>query len=533
MPAIDSIEPTPKQILMESALQALSAMNREDRVSFIERKHPLYEEKIEHWNFCEDTYSGGREWFEKNIFKYHKEGETQYANRLERAYRPNHTKEVVDLVNKYIFKSSISRKEDAPDYVKKFWKNSTTNGRNITDFVRLVSQKASVYGKVWAVVDSTYPSTEMPKTLAEKDSSLKIYAYILEPRDVLDMAFDELGELNWIKVKERVRDDSFISGNGKIVEQIRFWTKDFWIVVRSNKDKDYTVVEASTHDLGVVPIIDCTQVMSEDNYCAPSLIDDVAYLDRAVANYLSNLDAIIQDQTYSQLVIPAQSIRPDDDGYDKMIEMGTKSIFTYDNSSSDSAPHYISPDHKQAGVIIDTITHLVTQIYSTVGMAGERTKQDNAAGIDNSSGVAKAYDFERMNAMLASKASSLELFENRLLKLVAIYNNQSVSKEDLVKYPSNFDVRSLYDEFEIAKQLKEIEAPDELRKVQMKSLSDKLFTGYPDAITKKIESEIESDWPKDPIIADPNTTAPKSAVKTTKENKQGQNNKPAAKTNNL
>jgi hypothetical protein len=50
------------------------------------------------------------------------------------------------------------------------------------------------------------------------------------------------------------------------------------------------------------------------------------------------------------------------------------------------------------------VNKIIGEIYHSVGMAGERTKQDNAMGIDNSSGVAKAYDFERMNAMLATKA---------------------------------------------------------------------------------------------------------------------------------
>jgi hypothetical protein len=46
------------------------------------------------------------------------------------------------------------------------------------------------------------------------------------------------------------------------------------------------------------------------------------------------------------------------------------------------------------------INKIINEIYHTVGLAGERTKQDNAMGIDNSSGVAKAYDFERVNAAL-------------------------------------------------------------------------------------------------------------------------------------
>ncbi|MEZ6841312.1 hypothetical protein ABVN80_14665 [Acinetobacter baumannii] len=37
-----------------------------------------------------------------------------------------------------------------------------------------------------------------------------------------------------------------------------------------------------------------------------------------------------------------------------------------------------------------TINKIIGEIYHTVGLAGERTKQDNAVGIDNSSGVAES-----------------------------------------------------------------------------------------------------------------------------------------------
>ncbi len=54
-----------------------------------------------------------------NIFRYIKEGDKEYKDRLKRAYRFNHTKEVTDLVQKYIFKSPVIRNlEDAPEPIK-------------------------------------------------------------------------------------------------------------------------------------------------------------------------------------------------------------------------------------------------------------------------------------------------------------------------------------------------------------------------------------------------------------------------------
>jgi hypothetical protein len=80
------------------------------------------------------------------------------------------------------------------------------------------------------------------------------------------------------------------------------------------------------------------------------MIDDIAYLDRAVANYLSNLDAIIQDQTFSQLAMPAQQLLPGEDAY------RSSSRWAPSASSPTTArwrqARILSPDPKQAQLIL-------------------------------------------------------------------------------------------------------------------------------------------------------------------------------------
>ena len=83
---------------------------------------------------------GGHKWYNGNIFRYIKEGDQEYADRVFRAFRFNHTREVVDLVQKYIFKSDVARNwDDAPDYVKAFWKDATLSHLNIEQFMKLLS----------------------------------------------------------------------------------------------------------------------------------------------------------------------------------------------------------------------------------------------------------------------------------------------------------------------------------------------------------------------------------------------------------
>ena len=95
------------------------------------------------------------------------------------------------------------------------------------------------------------------------------------------------------------------------------------------------------------------------------MLNDIAFLDRATANYLSNLDAIIQDQTFSQLIMPTSASGADSDVQDKLIEMGTKRIFTYVTDGSSRAPEYISPDPKQAQLILEVVNRIVSEIYHT------------------------------------------------------------------------------------------------------------------------------------------------------------------------
>ena len=499
---------------------------------FLSRRHPEYEESISHWQFLEDCYEGGREWFKSNIFRYIKEGDTEYRDRVARAYRFNHTREVVDLVDKYLFKMQVARnKEDAPDYLKKFWTNATLNKVSIENYMKQVSKMTSVYGRIWIVVDTNLNEPAISKA-EEKKKDSRAYTYFVTPEHAVDMSWDDYGNLNWILLHEEVRDDENpLESSGEEEHRFRLWERDQYTVFKltpngkeevklnsaqlaqaladlsvgksvsvdkytrekSIEGYDITVEGPYPHSFGEVPVFHADNVINDEPYKSPSMIDDVAYLDRAVANYLSNLDAIIQDQTFSQLIMPAQGLLPGDEGYKKIIEMGTNRIFTYDGESGNK-PEYISPDVRQAEIILKVINKIINEIYHTVGLAGERTKEDNALGIDNSSGVAKAYDFERVNSLLASKADSLELIENKLVNFVRRWNGDMAEVEDFVLYPENFDVRGLYDEFEIATTLGSIGAPEGVRRLQMDAVIEKLFPRLGKDLKEAIKNELKS-WP--------------------------------------
>lgn len=472
----------------------------------VERRHPKYKQLLPHWNFMQATYEGGREWFEGNVFRYIKEGDKEFGDRLKRAYRFNHTREVVDLINKYLFKQAIMRnKDDAPECLTEFWKKATRNGLTIDDFMRQVSKRTSQFGRIGIVVDMSRPQTgvEIRSKADEKKAQLKAYVYIVGPQQLLDYSFDDHGHLQWVLIHEIGRDDADPFGSsGDPIHRFRLWTRSSWALYEekrtgSTKKSQIVEVDQGDHNLGEVPVILADHMIGDEDYDAPAMIDDIAYLDRAVANYLSNLDAIIQDQTFSQLAMPAQNVLPGDKNYNQMIEMGTSRIFLYDGEGG-VAPQYLSPDVKQADLIITAVNKIVGEIYHTVGLAGERTKQDNAVGIDNSSGVAKAYDFERVNALLCAKSDSLEWVEEQIARLVVKWHGSSDEVSELISYPDNFDTRGLYDEFDIAARLMLIDAPETVRRHQMEAVIEKLFPQLAKDLKEKMVKELK-DWPVDPI----------------------------------
>lgn len=476
----------------------------------VESRHPLYEDKVAHWDFLQATCEGGREWFKGNIFRYLKEGDKEYEDRVKRAYRFNHTRNVVETVDKYLFKMSIARKtKDAPAELRKFWENATLTGLSINDYVKRLSAAASTFGRVWAVVDSREVG----------ENGVQIYSHWYRPQDALDMSYDDEGVLNWILLREFVRDDADpLSSSRKTIERYRLWTRDAWALFERRETRGkvrYELAEDGVHDLGVVPVINVDYQHSEELYEAPGLIDDIAYLDRANANYLSNLDAIIQDQTFSQLTMPAQAVMPGEAAHDALMRLGTSRVFTYHGETSHK-PEFISPDPSQAGMILSAIGKIINEIYHSTGLSGERTKDDNGGGVDNASGVAKAYDFERINALLASKAMSLQVAEERLAALVLMWSGMNLEQatekaQGLITYPEEFDTRGVYDEFEIAARLSLLTAPDEFRREQMRGLIDKLFPAASTAVRKKLEDSLK-DWPPEPA-AEGTLSAPGSARK--------------------
>ncbi|MCP4749095.1 MAG: hypothetical protein GY874_23615 [Desulfobacteraceae bacterium] len=107
-------------------------------VKLIERRFPGNDAKNAEWTFFEQSYKGGAEYILSNLFKYFKEGDKEYQDRVKRCYRKNRSKRAVDLVNCYLFKGTVKRNTNNKN-INAFHKNIDGKNNPITRLMKAAS----------------------------------------------------------------------------------------------------------------------------------------------------------------------------------------------------------------------------------------------------------------------------------------------------------------------------------------------------------------------------------------------------------
>lgn len=494
-----------------------------------ERRHPWFNLQEGHWRFCHESYQGGPEYLFKgirtaapagsrvkapntqsNLFKYFKEGTSEYNERAARAHRKNYSKRVVDQIKTFISrKPPARRKEAVGEEVRRFWANADGKGTKISDFMDTTLQWAEVFGLVWLHVDK--PAV-LAETLEDELEEALPFVRVYFPFDVLDGGFDGEGRLKWIMIRESVREDDDPMGPAPVVDEFTIWDRESWRRLRKNTDESkdrapFRVVSEGFHGLGFVPFHPLRFAKSENPFVAPGMLDDIAYLDRDVFNKWSQLDTIIYDQTFSQLTMPADApllneasrAEGDDSAVvarsrqatrQRLIEMGTKRVMLYSANAS-NPPKYIQPDATQAKTVLDTIKSQTEEIYRLAGLLGNIGRE-----VRTQSGVSKAYDFDRLNRVLAFAAKEMQKADRWAAEAARAWlapdENQEKLPEDAIQYPDNFDVMGLLEELDIAFRAEELDLWSSNVEARLRQkLVDRMFPDLPQGDRDQIFSEIE------------------------------------------
>jgi hypothetical protein len=463
--------------------------NEEKKIVTInERTHPLYNKYLEEWNFYIESALGGKDYYEneENLFTHRLEDQAgDYQDRLERVYFLNFCNLVCSIYADYIFKEKIRRPPN--DTLDSFRQNVDGRGTDINTFMNQVSYLSSVYGQVHVIVDAPYAEDlNIPLHFYKANKEqFDPYAVIVAPQDLRDWSVDELGNLNWVLIRSSGYEDADPLNPREDDTTFRLIARDYWAVF----DAAGNELERREHKYGEVYMTTCYNSDSNIDLIGESLITDISRINRIIYNWCSNIDEMIERQTFSQLVMPddpQSDLEPKEESGDPLRKVSTATIFTFPFNSS-QPPQFISPDRQQIDVIWKMIQNHRDLIYELAGLG---TVGSSSKFLSQRSGISQAYQFLSINSSLAKKASKLERVENEINRLVLNWKGQD-NVEEKVEYPAEFDVLSLTETMETTFQIAAQNFSTTLNVELLKALARKAAPVLPEETLNEIYEEID------------------------------------------
>lgn len=468
--------------------------------AIVERHHPDYVKNIVEWKFLRQSVEGGDGYLKGNLFKHPQEEPEVYAQRSQRA-TDNHFN-ICQLVNDtyegYVFQNLPTETDNLDPLFHSFILQADLEGKPASNLAQEVMHWMDTYGWVAVCVDKPNTDTDVTPANAAQELSQGLipYAYVVHPTHILNGKITH-GIICWLLVQEDVLDnDDPWTSSGQVVTQWRLWEPHQWTLIQKITDAQGERYTSTTgvNELGEIPFV-MFYFTEAEGFCCKGLLSDIAHMDRAVFNKASLLDEIHYAATFPQLAIPFDGDLFDEDGLTgegkQILTMGLQSVLPF--RSAAGPPEYVSPSSGPAEVLERNIQKLIQMALSLALLDGEIAKDGHTKTA--SSGVSKAYVFEKLNRRLSNIADTLEQGFTRVFRLVALWmgKDPATLPACLWSFPDSFEVRSLAQEIADSISLLAAGIPsDTAKKILFKTLVRKAYPKLTIEQLDAIDAEIES-----------------------------------------
>lgn len=366
------------------------------------------------------------------LARHPREAGEKYLLRQRLAYYLNYLKPCVDAHVSPIFKTKAVRdwSGQASDLWQTFTEDVDFTGRSIENLMKAAALHAKLCGSAFIVLDRATDAIEA-ETVANLASDRRNlpYAFVVDPIRVLEIEADKFGHITKFVFTERDEDP-----NAQMPAK-RTLTPDGWELDASGGKRT-----GKWNMGGTVPVIPLySRDTGNNDLLPPSEFLAIAQTNLAIYNMSSWLSEILVNQTFSILVYPSIDTQG--------LTIGTNNAIGYPPESS-RAPEFISPSPEPAQTLSENINRLQQECYrmaSVVNVTGVRSE---------ASGVAKAWDFEQTNQILADFAEQVERAEKRIATVFALFVGAQL--DYTVKYPSDYNISDVQTELanaEVAKGL--------------------------------------------------------------------------------
>ena len=394
--------------------------------------HNAYTTNAPKWEFFLRSYLGGNDYKEGHyLLRYILEDNKEYQKRIDLTPLDNHCKNVINIYSSFIWRLPPTRNfgnlvEDQA--LQSFIKDADMDGRSLNSFMAEAQMWSGVYGHVWLMMDK--PAVVANTRADELAQEVRPYLTLITPENVLDWRYERSSngryELAMLKVREWIEEeDAFY----------RIWEKDT-IKAYEVIGENARLVENVPNPLGIIPAVCLYGNRSPIRGIGVSDITDVAQMQRAIYNELSEIEQLIRISNHPSLV---KSVDTD-------AGAGAGSVIEVSDTDS-IQPYLLQPSGGNLDAIRASITDKVESINRMTHMGAVR-----ATDAQTKSGVALQTEFQLLNAKLSEKADLLELAEEQLWNLFAMW--QGINSDIMVDYPDTFDLRDYGTELEFLQRAK-------------------------------------------------------------------------------
>jgi hypothetical protein len=407
--------------------------------SSIDDTHPQYDDYINQWTFYARSYMGGQNY--KNgqfLTPYVSEDEKEYERRLDLTPMDNHCKNIVHIYSSFLWRVPPTRAFNSlaeDQSLAPFLKDADLEGRSFDSFMRQAQVWASVYGHVWLLIDK--PESNASTRAEELEQEIRPYMTMFTPENVLDWRWERTAsgrfKLVYLKLRESVDRINEIEHES----YYKVWYEDkieTWKSTHTSEQKIGTVLNS----LGKIPAVFLPANSSQLRGVGLSDICDVAYMQRAIYQELSEVEQLIRISNHPTLVKT----------FETDATAGAGAVINLpDDMDGQLKPYQMQPSGQNLDAVRNSISDKVEAINRMAHMGAVRGTEAMTQ-----SGVAMQTEFQMLNAKLSEKADILELAEEQLFDLFCQW--QQITNDVEVFYPDSFDLRDYDKELVFLQQMR-------------------------------------------------------------------------------
>lgn len=451
----------------------------EDAYNYAIAANETYDRYQERWEYLLESYMGGEDYRRAgHLHQYQLETGAEYATRLAATPLDNHCRSIISTYVSFLFRMEPRREfgslENDPA-LEDFLKDADYDGRSLDAFMKEVSIYASIFGHTYVMV--TKPNVGATNRAEELAQGVRPYVSILSPLVVTDWSWSRSRNgrytMDYIKYIEDVNGDETV---------VKEWSNETIKTTKVNTGKREIIEQyEEPNELGLVPVV-------------------IAYNQRAVIRGLGISDindiADHQKKIYNELSEVEQSIRLN--GHPALVKTpsveavgGAGAIISMPEDMDPGLKPYLLNVSTDIGQIYSSIQASIDAIDKMANTGAVRATESRSL-----SGVAMETEFQLLNAKLSEKADNLELAEEQIWRLYAIY--QGYTWDGMIDYPGSFNVRDTQSEIQQLRIAKETATSPVLLKEIDKAVAE--WMGLDDDILETMDEESKeyNDLPFEP-----------------------------------